>query len=126
MALQPINRIVYEAVVLLQGAVNGDILFLRVHQTRVLNAGKLGSPFRGLVEACNPYMECIYWTLQNHQESCRNAEPRPKPRKRPNHRTEWGNVHNIRFFIGSSVPVNPPKAEVLPDLEELEALMKVL
>ena len=103
------------------GAVNGNILFLRAHQTRMFSARKLGTLLRGLVQACNSYTESMYRTLQNCWESCRYAVPRPKPKKRYTHWTMLGNIHTLSLSIGSSVPVDPPKADVLPVLEELEA-----
>ena len=99
--------------------------FMRV-KSEFLNAGKLGNLLRGLVQASNPYMISLYQTLQNRQESCRYAEPRPKLRERPTHRTKHGNIHTVNLSIGSSVPVDPPQADGLLVLEELEAFMKAL
>ena len=71
-------------------------------------------------------MKSMCRALQNCQESCRYAEPRPKPRKRRTHRTKRGNIHTVSLSIGSNVPVDPPKADGLPVLKELEAFMKAL
>ena len=98
--------------------------FMRV-KSEFLNAGKLGNLLRGLVQASNLYMDSLYQTLQNRQESCHYAESRPKPRKRRTHRTKRANVHTVSLSIGSSVPIHPPRTDALPALEELEVFMTV-
>ena len=101
----------------MNGAVNRDIVLLRAHQTRVLNAGKLGNLLGRLVQVRNPDMESIYRTLQNRQESCCYAEPRPKPRKRPTHRTKWDTLCAFQCAVYGLLSPSMQKC-----LEELEAI----